>query len=190
MAGVVTDWAPQKLFADVNIHGTEKLCRASLEQGIERFVYVSINDVFGIRENIVIDETMSYQNWQEPYPDTKIEASNIVWEYGKKGLPVTIVYPCWVYGPGDRTFIPLLADAIRKRNLVFWRKNVIVWPAYVINVIDLLMVASHHPRAIGGRILLFMMVCQMFLKISLLKLLKNWDPKKYQLIYPTKWRTG
>jgi nucleoside-diphosphate-sugar epimerase len=119
LASVVTDWAPKRLFVDVNIHGTEKLCHVSLIEGVERFIYMSTSDVFGFRDKSLIDESVEYQYWNEPYPDTKIEASRIVWEYFREGLPATIVYPCWVYGNGDRTLIPLLADAIRKKSLLF-----------------------------------------------------------------------
>jgi nucleoside-diphosphate-sugar epimerase len=60
-----------------------------------------------------------------------------------------MVYPCWIYGPGDRTFVPLLADAIKSRSMMFWRKDVLVWPAYIENVVDLLMVIAEHPHAEG-----------------------------------------
>lgn len=149
LAAVVTDWAPDELFKQINIGGMQNICKASLKHGVERFVEVSTNDVFGLREDVLIDETFDYSYWGESYPDTKLEATKIVWEYHKKGLPVSMVYPCWVYGPGDLTFVPLIADAIKKGELVFWRKDVIVWPAYVENVVDLLMVISEHPQAMG-----------------------------------------
>jgi len=149
LAAVVTDWAPKKLFEEVNIQGTRNMCEASLQERVDRLVEVSTNDVFGLKENVVINETFDYSYWGEPYADTKLEASKIVWEYGKKGLPVSIVYPCWVYGPGDTTFVPLLADAIKNGELIFWRKDVIVWPAYVENLVDLMMVLAKHPKAVG-----------------------------------------
>jgi nucleoside-diphosphate-sugar epimerase len=149
LAAVVTDWAPKRLFEQINVAGTRNVCEASLRLKVRRLVEVSTNDVFGLKEGVVIDETFGYRPWGEPYPDTKLEAAKIVLEYYTKGLPVSLVYPCWVYGPGDLTFVPLVADSIKKKNLVFWRKNVLVWPAYVENLVDLLMVLSWHPRAVG-----------------------------------------
>jgi hypothetical protein len=35
-----------------------------------------------------------------------------------------MVYGTWIYGEGDSTFIPGLADAIVKKDMLFWRKNV------------------------------------------------------------------
>ncbi len=149
LAAVVTDWAPHELFEQVNVDGMRNICEASLKQGINRFVEVSTNDVFGLQEDIIIDETFEYAYWGEPYADTKLEAAKIVWEYYRKGLPVSAVYPCWVYGPGDATFVPLIADAIKSGELIFWRKDVLVWPAYVENVVDLLMVLAEHTNAVG-----------------------------------------
>lgn len=149
-AAVVTDWAPRSLFQAVNIEGMEKLCLAALNARVKRFVYLSTNDVFGLDEGRVITEEAPLKKWGEPYADTKIAAEEIVWRYYHAyGLPVTMVYPCWVYGPGDKTFVPLTADAILKKEMVFWRRDVHVWPTYVANLIDLLMTISTHKHAVG-----------------------------------------
>jgi nucleoside-diphosphate-sugar epimerase len=149
LAAVVTDWAPKRLFSQVNIEGMRNICRASLKHGVERFVEVSTNDIFGLKEGVVMNEDFGFSYWKEPYADTKIEATKIAWEYHRRGLPVTMVYPCWVYGPGDKTFVPEIIKALRDGALIFWRKGALVWPAYIGNVIDLLMVISEHPAAVG-----------------------------------------
>lgn len=149
-AAVVTDWAPVSLFRAVTVEGARNVCEAAAENRVSRLVHVSTNDVFGRDESRVLDESTSLTPWGEPYPDHKIEAERIMWEYHKtRGLAVTMVYPCWVYGIGDRTFVPLLADAIKKRDMIFWRKDVIVWPTYIENLTDLLMLMADDPRAVG-----------------------------------------
>ena len=77
LAAVVTDWAPKELFVQVNIHGTRNVCEASLRNKVDRLVEVSTNDVFGIKEDVIIDETFDYDYWREPYADTKLEATKI-----------------------------------------------------------------------------------------------------------------
>jgi len=149
-AAVVTDWAPRKLFDEVNVAGMENVCLAAVKAGVSRLVEISTNDVFGLREGMVMDESSPYQPWGEPYPDTKLQATEIAWRYHREaGLPVTVVYPCWAYGPGDQTFVPLTADAIVKRDLIFWRKDVIVWPTYIANLVDLLLLTSEREEAVG-----------------------------------------
>ena len=61
-----------------------------------------------------------------------------------------MVYPCWIFGPGDKTFVPHLADAVLKGEMLFMRKNAIVWPTYIENLIDLLMLISEDERAVGN----------------------------------------
>jgi nucleoside-diphosphate-sugar epimerase len=76
-AGVVTDWAPWKLFEDVNVKGMENICIAAVDANIKRLVYMSTNDVFGLREGIIMDENFPVKKWGEPYSDTKIDAELI-----------------------------------------------------------------------------------------------------------------
>jgi len=150
-AAAVTDWGPWKLFEEVTIGGSRNVCQAALEAGVKRLVYVSTNDVFGPDESRVLDESCPLTPWDEPYPDAKIQAEKHAWEFFHgHGVPLTMVYPCWVYGEGDRTFVPLVADAIRKRELVFWRKNSLVWPTYIDNLVDLMMLAAEDERAVGN----------------------------------------
>ncbi len=150
-AAVVTDWAPRKLFDEVTVGGTENVCQAAVSAGVKRLVKISTNDVFGLDESVVLTEDSPLKPWGEPYPDFKIKAEDIAWRYWREeGLPVTMVYPCWVYGPGDLTFVPLLADAIVKGEMMFWRKDVLVWPTYIDNLVDLLTCIAEDERAVGN----------------------------------------
>jgi nucleoside-diphosphate-sugar epimerase len=150
-AAVVTDWAPRKLFWEVTVGGAENICRAAIDAKVSRLVDISTCDVFGTSESAVMDESLPLQYWGEPYADSKIDAEKIMRKYHEeKGLPLAMVYPLWVYGEGDQTFVPLLADAIVKKELIFWRKGAIVWPTYIDNLVDLLMLISQDDRAIGN----------------------------------------
>ncbi len=149
LAAVTTDWAPRQEFWDITVGGTENACRAALACGVRRFVYLSTNDVFGLREGPVIDESFPLRRWDEPYPDSKIDATRRAWYWHARGLPVTVAYPCWVIGPRDFTFTARLADAVRSGLAVTWRRGALVWPAYIANVVDLLLVMGEHPAAAG-----------------------------------------
>jgi nucleoside-diphosphate-sugar epimerase len=150
-AAFVSDWGKREIFEQVMVNGTENVCRAAAEANVKRLVKISTNDVFGLREDKVMDETFPLTPWNEPYPDTKLLAEEIAWNYYKeKNLPVTMVYPCWIFGPGDKTFVPHLADAVLKGEMLFMRKNAIVWPTYIENLIDLLMLIAVDERAVGN----------------------------------------
>jgi nucleoside-diphosphate-sugar epimerase len=125
-AAVVTDWAQKKLFWEVTVGGAENICRAAVDAKVSRLVDISTCDVFGTDESKVMDESLPLQYWGEPYADSKIDAEKVMRRYHKEqGLPLAMVYPLWVFGEGDQTFVPLLADAIIKKELIFWRKGAI-----------------------------------------------------------------
>ncbi|NTV21894.1 MAG: NAD-dependent epimerase/dehydratase family protein, partial [Chlorobium limicola] len=85
----------------------------------------------------------------QPYPDTKIAATRLIGEYAAKGQEISIVYPSMVYGPGDRTIFPLLADGIRKGQLFYWTHHTRMSLIYIDNLVDLVMLAATHPAAAG-----------------------------------------
>ena len=149
-AALASDWGPWERFHEVNVVGTETVCRAAAHAGVSRFVHIGTSDVYGLVEDAVIDETFPHRPWGEPYPDTKIRGVEVVADYrASHDLPAVVVHPCWVYGAGDEKFVPVVAEAMRRRELVLWRKDALVWPAYVDNLVDLLFLAADHDAAVG-----------------------------------------
>lgn len=147
LAGLVSTWDTRQRYTAVNEKGLQNLCVACWKRGTELLVNVSSSDVFGLQNRIMIGENQPYQKWGHPYPDSKIAAATIARQYSQKGLPLTTIYPCQVYGPGDRVFLPNLINALQKKRLFFWRKKALLWPTYVGNLVDLLMTVIHHPHA-------------------------------------------
>ena len=154
-AAIVSDWAPQKMFYQINVEGTRNVLDACVKAGVGKFIGINTNDVFGLVEGRVIDETLPLQKWNEPYPDTKLLADQLAWQYHREcGLAVTTVYPCWVYGVNDTSFLPHIVEAVLKKEMIFWRKNSLMWPVYIENLLDLLVVVGEDERAIGNSYLI------------------------------------
>jgi len=105
----------------------------------------------GGQEDIILDESSPKEPWGEPYPDHKLKAEEICWLFQREQrLPLTVLYPCWVYGENDFTFTADLADAIIKKEMLFWRKQALIWPTYVDNLTDLILTVAEDDRAIGN----------------------------------------
>lgn len=150
-AGYVSDWGKKAAYNDINVLGTENVLKASVEYGVQRFISISTNDVFGRIEDRVVDESFPLKEWREPYPDTKIAAEKLLWHYHEEyDLPVTTCYPCWVYGPDDTTFLPHLIEAIADNSFLYWRKEAHFYPTYVENLLDLLYKLVYDDSAIGN----------------------------------------
>jgi len=149
-AALVHAWAPWEKFRAVNVGGTQNVARACLRHGA-RLLAVSTSDVFGIPDgDEVMDESSPVKRWNEPYADSKIEAEQWLWSFRREsGLPLSIIYPGWVYGPGDKAFFPSLAAAIDDGLMMFWRRNVRLAWVYIDNLVDACVLASEHPDAVG-----------------------------------------
>lgn len=149
-AALVHAWAPWERFRAVNVGGTQNVAQACLSHAV-RLLAVSTSDVFGIPVgDEVMDETSPVKRWNEPYADTKLEAEQWLWSFHRDTqLPLSIIYPGWVYGPGDKAFFPHLAQAIDGGFMLFWFRNAILPWVFIDNLVDACVLASTHPDAIG-----------------------------------------
>ncbi len=156
-AAMVHAWAPFEEFRRVNLNGTRNVAEAAFLRGIDRFVYISTSDVFGLpRGDETLTEESPFREWGEPYPDSKIEAETWLWRFHReRGLPVSVVYPGWVYGPGDEAFFPSLKEAIRDRSMSFWHKDLWLPWTYIDNLADACVLVADHQDALGQGYLAF-----------------------------------
>jgi nucleoside-diphosphate-sugar epimerase len=109
VAGVVhlaTVFRPGPEIEAVNVTATAALAGAALAAGVERFVYLSSNQVYGPgcgRPAVETDQPKP----DRPYSQTKTVAERSLLAAG--GLPVRILRPPVIYGDGD----PKLAELLR-----------------------------------------------------------------------------
>jgi dihydroflavonol-4-reductase len=86
----------------VNVVGTRNVLEAALRNGVRRVVYTSTLAVNSDTEEQVVDETYHFTGEHlSHYDRTKAQAHDIALELAGQGLPVVLVQPGLVYGPGD-----------------------------------------------------------------------------------------
>ena len=91
---------------DANVGTTTRVLDAAEAAGVPRIVYVSTVNVFGDTHGRVADETFprdlgdDFLSW---YDETKYGAHEIAEQRIASGVPIVIVMPSQVYGPGDRS---------------------------------------------------------------------------------------
>ncbi len=101
LAGAIA--APDRAgFFAINAGGTEKLAKAALAAGVERFIHVS--------------SLAARQPELSDYGASKRAAEDALGVIKPKGL--IIVRPPVVYGPGDRATLPLLAQFTRRFAII------------------------------------------------------------------------
>ena len=94
--------AAEAAFRSVNVDGTLALAKEALRSGVRRFVHVSSTAAMGSPPGRVVDESTPCQP-TTPYGRSKRDAElGLLDLFATQGLPVVIVRPCLVTGPGRR----------------------------------------------------------------------------------------
>ncbi len=86
----------------VNVEGTRHVLAAAQRAGVPRTVYTSTLAVNSDTHGEVLDESAVHiGKYVSHYDRTKAEAHRVAEAFAADGLPVVIVQPGLVYGPGD-----------------------------------------------------------------------------------------
>lgn len=102
----------------INVQGTRNVLELMRELGVPKGVYTSTLAVFGDTEGWVGDESYRHAGpWISEYDRTKWKAHyEVAVPMIQSGLPLVIVQPGVVYGPGDTSVIgDLLRQYLRRR---------------------------------------------------------------------------
>ena len=149
LAATTTDWGSKEFFHRVNVEGTHRLIEASVNAGVNRFVYVSS---FGVH-SFINSENMNEESPTIPPPfhycQTKLDAENLVMKYHQqRKINVTVVRPGVVFGPGNTDFFH--TKALKSGKTIYFGDGRILNPyLYIDNLIDGLILAGTKDEASG-----------------------------------------
>jgi len=135
---VGVSWKRRDEMFETNVRGTERVLAACREAGIGRVVYVSTIAAFGNTRGRVVDETYRHDGrYTSAYDETKHRAHLIAVRYQDEGLPLVIVQPGGVYGPGDHSAIGGVM-----RQVAAGRARAMAFPDFGMNMVHVDDVAS------------------------------------------------
>ena len=105
--------APQS-YVDTNVNGTVNMCKASMKNGVKKFIHTSTSETYGTAQYVPINEKHPMQP-QSPYSASKIAADAMAMSfYNSFEFPLTIARPFNTYGPRQsaRAVIPTIITQI------------------------------------------------------------------------------
>lgn len=150
-AAQVSSVPHRKTFLESNVAGTENLLRAAVDAGVERFVHLSSVAVFGLPAAGEVTDQTPRHRCGDSYCDTKLDAEEAVFRFRReRGLPVVVLRPSGVYGPGSThwSVIPLKRVRKGKMFVVSGGKGMLNY-VYIENLVDAILLALEDDRAVG-----------------------------------------
>jgi nucleoside-diphosphate-sugar epimerase len=145
---------PDRYYRDVNVGGTERLLEAAARAGLSRFVHTSTVGVYGHVEHPPADETTPLAPG-DIYQKTKAEADALALGFGRKrGLPVTVVRPGAIYGPGETRLLKLFRAIARGRYALVGSGEPFYHPVYIDDLVAGFFLALEKPEAVGEAFIL------------------------------------
>lgn len=85
----------EKKFYDINVHATEKICKAALASGVSKIIFTSTTALYGYanqgNEKAVWINEQTVPQPKTIYHKTKLEAEKILKEYSSKKLSVSVI---------------------------------------------------------------------------------------------------
>lgn len=142
--------SPDQGYYNVHVLSTQLLAKAALQQpDFRRFVHVSTIGVHGHIEHPPADETYRTEPG-DIYQETKLEGEIWIKEFGAEtGLPVVIVRPSGIYGPGERRLLKIYKWVRRGWVPVIGDGSNLLHFIHVDDLTDFFLATALHPKAIG-----------------------------------------
>lgn len=145
---------PQSYYRDVNVGGTEALLEAAAKSGVARFVHTSTVGVYGHIANPPADEASPFAPG-DIYQETKAEAEALALRFHReRALPVCVVRPGAIYGPGETRFLKLFRAIERGRYAIVGSGKPYYHLVYIDDLVEGYWLALNHPEAVGEAFIL------------------------------------
>lgn len=157
LANLYSFWEPDKrIYRKVNVDGTRNIMECALETAVSKVIHVSTGGIYGKPTDCPFNEesTVGPARFSE-YFRTKYEGDQIAWNFHKeKELPLVMIYPAAVLGPGDpKATGKYIQDLIHRRMpATVLHDSVLTW-VHVRDVAEAILNAAEKETNIGEKYL-------------------------------------
>ncbi len=141
---------PAELYRETHVEGTRIILEACKGQSqLTRFVHCSTTGVHGETGKTPATEDAPFAP-TNPYEATKLEGELLTLKAHKEqGLPVSVVRPGLVYGPGDLHLLGFFSSIKKGLFRVIDNGTAMLHPIYIDDMNDAFLLAAERPEAIG-----------------------------------------
>jgi nucleoside-diphosphate-sugar epimerase len=136
-------------FWEVNVEGTRRLLEAAATAGVGRFIHCSTVGVHGHIEHPPANEEAPLAPGDD-YQESKLAGEQLASAFGQQhGLPVVVLRPAGIHGPGDRRFLKLFRWIERGRFILFDGGRALYHLTYIDDLCRGILLCGTHPAAAG-----------------------------------------
>lgn len=134
---------------EVNVTATLNLVQQAVVEGVKRFIHCSSNGVYGKLHHLPADENTPC-NPGNIYEKTKLAGEKAVLRTAQEtGLPLVVIRPSWVYGPGCPRTEKLFRMIQKGRFVFFGDGRTLRHPVYIADAIRGIELSAAAPHASG-----------------------------------------
>ncbi|MDX2105287.1 MAG: NAD-dependent epimerase/dehydratase family protein [Candidatus Melainabacteria bacterium] len=118
-AGMVDPHGDRQTIFDINLKGTKAALEAANEASVKQFIYISsLSVITGQDDQYDVDESAPLVLCGESYADSKVEAEKYLCTIKDTDTKITCLRPGFIYGPGERAWMPRLITAISNNQVL------------------------------------------------------------------------
>ena len=141
---------PTELYRMTHVEGTRILLAACQEQPqLQSIVHCSTTGAHGVTGPTPAAEDAPYAP-TNPYEATKLESEMLALQaHRTQGLPVSVVRPGLVYGPGDIHLLGFFASIKKGLFRVIDGGSALLHPIYIDDMTQAFLLCAEQPQAIG-----------------------------------------
>lgn len=143
-----TEHADREEFFQVNVEATRCLLKLAKKNGVKRFVHCSTVGVQGEICEPPADERYRFAPGDH-YQESKKDGELLALQYAAEGLPVSVVRPVGIYGPGDTRFLKLFKPISKKLFVMIGSGRSLYHMTYIDDLVDGFILAGTRPEAVG-----------------------------------------
>lgn len=192
LAAINKEWGPTKEeFYKTNVLGTKKLLESCLKAQVKHVVITSSAHVLGNPPKKVPASETSPLLPESPYAWSKKEMEKVAFLYYKKGLPITIFRPTFVYGPNDKkgAFFRFFESVKKGKVIIVGSGKNLFQPIYVKDLIKAYFLAVKNRRKSAGKIYILAGKERISLNHLFLEIANALEVKSPKIIKIPKWLT-